>query len=59
MVSECTYCEQDIYDHDPVFVAEFEHGARIQDKQFCNYACLYSFIDEENLVEGASCEIDL
>lgn len=51
MVTECTFCGQDIFDHDPVFVAEFEHGARIQNKQFCNYTCLYRFIEKQELVE--------
>lgn len=59
MVTECTYCRQDIFGHDPVFVAEFESGVRVQNKQFCNYACLAAFIDEENLTDGASCEVDL
>ncbi len=58
MVTECTYCGQDIYDHDPIFVAEFEHGTRVQDKQFCNYARLSAYIDEEDLTEGASCKVD-
>lgn len=48
-----------IYDHGPVFVAEFESGARIQDKQFCSYACLSVYIYEESLTEGAPCEINL
>lgn len=59
MAIECTYCGQDIYDHDPVFVAEFDSGVRVQDKQFCNYACLAVFIEEEGLTEEKSCEIDV
>ncbi|UHQ98141.1 hypothetical protein HYG81_21425 (plasmid) [Natrinema zhouii] len=59
MVTDCTYCGSDIYEHEPVFIAEFESGARVQDKQFCNYACLAAYIEEEGLTEGSLCKIDL
>lgn len=58
MVTECTYCGQDIFDHDPLFLAEFESGVRVQDKQFCNYACLAEFIEEEDFTDGGTCDID-
>lgn len=58
MVTECSYCEQNIFDHAPLFLAEFESGARVQDKQFCNYACLSAFIEEEGLTEDTSDNIE-
>lgn len=48
----CTYCESDIDAHDPVFLRD-EDG---QIGQFCNLACLSTYIDEEALVVGDACE---
>ena len=59
MVIRCEYCEQDIFDHDPVFVAEFESGLRERGTHFCNYACLAAFIDAEGLTEDNACRVDL
>lgn len=59
METACTYCESDVYNHDPVFVEEQEDGNRYQAGQFCNYACLSAYIEENELTEGACCKIDL
>ena len=49
---DCTYCGSDVYEHEALFVAEAQDGEREQTGQFCNYACLSTYIDEENLVTG-------
>ena len=59
MSNACTYCESDVYDHDPVFVEEASDGGREEAGQFCNYACLSAHIDEADLITGACCRIDL
>lgn len=59
MTDPCTYCGQDVDRHDPVFVQEREGGERVPAGQFCNYACLSQYVDEEGLVTGACCELDL
>lgn len=56
MTDACTYCGQDVTEHDPVFVQEHSGGDRVPTGQFCNYACLSSWIDEEGLTTGAACE---
>lgn len=62
---ECTYCGSDIDRHDPVFVEERQGQGQRQRQdeehvreQFCNYACLHAYIEDEELVYGASCELD-
>lgn len=48
-----------MYAHDPVFVEEAGNaGGRKPAGQFCNYACLVSHVEEENLTTGAVCEFD-
>ena len=59
METACTYCESDVYSHDPIFVEEQDDGDRHPAGQFCNYACLSAYIDENELTEGACCQIDL
>jgi hypothetical protein len=59
MSTECTYCRTDISVHGPVFVEEIIEGEREQTGQFCNYACLAAYIEEENLTADACCRIDL
>lgn len=56
---ECTYCGSNIHGHDPVFVQEDTEFRRVDAGQFCNYACLSAYIDEEGLADGAACEVDL
>lgn len=51
----CTHCGQNIFDHEPLFVESGVDLAALG--QFCNWACLSAHIDEENLAEGATCEI--
>ncbi|KAB1193976.1 hypothetical protein GJR96_11220 [Haloferax sp. MBLA0076] len=55
--TECTYCGCDVYRHDPVFVEELENGERVSAGSFCNYACLTSYVEAENLSLGATCEL--
>jgi len=57
-VTECTYCGSDVYAHEPLFLESAADGDREQAGQFCNYACLSAYIDEENLTEGAACAFD-
>ena len=52
----CTYCDSDIHRHDPVFVTEGSAEGGSAAGQFCNYACLAAYIEEEGLTEGAACE---
>lgn len=59
METACTYCESDVYDHEPIFLTEQVDDDRQSVGQFCNYACLSTFIDEQNLTDGACCHIDL
>jgi hypothetical protein len=56
--SVCTYCGSDGEAHQPVSVAEREGGKRVPVGDFCNYACLSAYIDDEELVYGASCAFD-
>lgn len=55
---DCTYCGSDVYRHNPVFVQKEREFRRTDAGQFCNYACLSAYIEEENLDSGAACEID-
>lgn len=61
-MTDCTYCGSDIDRHDPVFVEERpghdQNDGRTSAGQFCNYACLHAHIEDEELVYGASCELD-
>lgn len=59
METACTYCESDVYDHDPIFVEEQDDGSRQAAGQFCNYACLSAYIEQNELTDGACCKIDL
>lgn len=56
MANDCTYCGQDVTDHDPVYVQERAGDDRVETGRFCNYACLASYVEEEALATGASCE---
>ncbi|MDL5362582.1 hypothetical protein [Halalkalicoccus sp. NIPERK01] len=56
METECTYCGSDIERHDPVFVNEGTNTSDSQAGQFCNYACLTAYVEEEGLATGAACE---
>lgn len=55
---ECEHCERDIFDHEPVFVAEFDDGIRSEGMYFCNYACLAAFLDAEAMADGTSCDVN-
>ena len=51
----CAYCESHIFEHDPVCVRDCTDDCG-SPAYFCNYACLSSYIDEEDLVVGDACE---
>ncbi|MFC7045868.1 hypothetical protein ACFQH6_11025 [Halobacteriaceae archaeon GCM10025711] len=57
MTDVCTYCGAAIRDHDPVAVYEGVDDRELAG-QFCNYACLSTYIEEEGLVYGTCCTID-
>lgn len=43
----------------PVFITkEDKDGERVSVSQFCNDACLHAYIEAEELVYGASYELD-
>lgn len=58
MTTACTFCGSDIHDHEPVFVEEATDGERRPAGQFCNYACLARYIEDEGLETGACCQLD-
>jgi hypothetical protein len=51
----CAYCAPRIFDHDPICVRDCtdECGSP---RFFCNYACLFAYIDENELTDGDACE---
>lgn len=51
----CTYCESSIFDHDPICVRDCEADCG-SPAYFCNYACLSTYIDENDLMTGNACE---
>ncbi|KAB1188173.1 MULTISPECIES: hypothetical protein [Haloferax] len=55
--TDCAYCGCDVWRHDPVFVEEVDSGERVPAGAFCNYACLTSYVEEEGLAIGATCEL--
>ena len=59
MDTECTYCRSDVYEHEALFVEGAQNGDRIQTGQFRDYACLSTYIEENGLIEGTCCRIDL
>ena len=56
MTAACTYCGQDVTRYDPAYVEETEDGQRVPAGRFPNYACLQSYVEEQNLVSGACCQ---
>ncbi|MFB6149971.1 MAG: hypothetical protein ABEJ48_09935 [Halobacteriales archaeon] len=59
MQTACTYCGCDVTAHEPIFVEEEGTDGRQAAGQFCNYACLARYIEEEDLTTGTTCRIDL
>ena len=55
---DCTYCGSDVYAHEPLFLESETDGEREPVGQFCNYACLTSYVDEEGLAVGNACAFD-
>ena len=49
------YCESRIFDHDPICVRDCDDGCG-SPADFCNYARLSAYIDENNLTTGDACE---
>lgn len=58
MTESCVYCGCDVNRHDPVYVDEGLSGERTEIDAFCNYGCLWAYINEENLVLGTGCRFD-
>lgn len=70
--TDCTYCGSDVEAHRPVYVTERSDDRGTGDEidgdshdrdrvpvgQFCNYACLLAYVDEEELVYGDACAFD-
>lgn len=44
--------------HEPLFLEREEDGERRPTGRFCNYACLSTYVEEEGLVTGATCEFE-
>jgi hypothetical protein len=55
-MTDCTYCGREIEAHDPLWIEERDGGERVPAGRFCNWACLSSHIDEEDLTTGDACE---
>ena len=51
----CAYCGSAIFDHDPVCVRDCTDDCG-SPTYFCNYACLSSYVDDEELTVGDACE---
>ncbi|MFD1644767.1 hypothetical protein [Haloarchaeobius litoreus] len=51
MTTPCEYCDSPVEHHDPVYVREGEG----EERAFCNYACLTSYVDDEGLTTGNCC----
>lgn len=53
----CAYCGSRIFDHDPICVRNCTDACG-SPTYFCNYACLRTYVDENNLVTGDTCAWD-
>ena len=51
----CAYCGSPIFDHDPICVRDCTDDCG-SPRYFCNYACLSTYVDENNLMTGDACE---
>ena len=51
----CEYCGSAVFDHDPVCVRDCTDDCG-SPAYFCNYACLSSYVDEEQLTVGDACK---
>jgi len=51
---ECAYCGAQIFDHEPICVRDCTADCA-SPTYFCNYACLSTYIDENDLVTGDAC----
>lgn len=52
---ECTYCDSDLADYEPVYLEETEGGERVPVGAFCNYGCLAAHLEEAELAVGDAC----
>ncbi len=55
---DCTYCGSNVHQNTPVFVQEDREFRRVDVGQFCSYACLSAYIDEEGLNDDTERESD-
>ena len=51
---QCAYCDSRIFDHDPICVRDCADDCG-SPRYFCNYACLATYIDENDLTTGDAC----
>jgi hypothetical protein len=51
--------QQSVHVHSPVIVDEEQNEGRTTVGQFCNYACLARYIEENEFETGACCQLDL
>lgn len=52
---QCAYCGSAIFEHDPICVRDCTAGCGTP-VYYCNYACLATHIDEDDLTSGDACE---
>jgi len=50
----CTYCGSRIFDHDSICVHDCDDNCG-SPEYFCNYACLSTYVDENDLTTGNAC----
>lgn len=58
-MTDCLYCESDLAHYEPVYVEETQDDDRTAIGGFCNYACLYEWIEDTDKLTGACCTIDI
>jgi hypothetical protein len=51
----CAYCGSRVFDHDPVCVRDCTDDCG-SPRYFCNYACLTTYVTENDLTTGDACE---
>lgn len=50
----CQYCGSEIFEHEPICVRDCE-AACGDPVYFCNFACLRTFVDEQDLAVDDAC----
>jgi hypothetical protein len=51
----CAYCGCAIFDHDPICVRDCTADCG-SPTYFCNYGCLWAYVEDEDLTAGTTCE---